>query len=352
MGKIPSNSSSVNGTNNLPPSYTESVKSGCSITNLPKDQMAALVSNMTNAIHAPKNLNQEESIIQKNLQDIKKRFSFMPNGIRFMLENNEELQVSVLTPEGNSKLPILEKKITDFVDLSSPLPSTLQKERVSTILDLLAKEFPKLTSSPFFNKETKIPRFVFSAPIPINNEGKGNFFPQIQAEGEVAYIAWDSSGSRVARGFTKKTCDVLFENRETFSGVALSKENLEGIEKGAGESAHFMNSKITIIGILIVKSSKYDWSQNRVERDSINALLCCDGPSHTSFGMLGCQGASVSSVQEDVSDREKRAGEKLLSFCLEIVPQFSSKNSPVEKDDLVMAIDIQFQKMAFAEINK
>lgn len=364
MGKIPSNSSYANGS--LPPSYSESVRQGCSIANLSKDQMAALVSNIANATNAQKNLNQEESIVQKNLQGIKKEFSSLPNGIRFMLES-KELHVKVLTPEGNIKLPILERRVKDIVELSSLLPSTLQEQGSSTILDLLKKEFPKLTSSSFFNKETKIPRFVFSVPIPVNYENKGNFFPQIEAEAEaeaeIAYIAWDSSGSRIARGFAKKTCDVLFENGETFSGVALSEANLEGIENGAGVSDHFMTSKVTIIGILIVKSSKYDWQQNRVEGDSFddasfdsrraNFHLACDGPSgHTPFGMLGCQGASVSEVQEELPDREKRAGEKLIPFCLEIIPQFSSKENPVLKDDLVIAIEMQFQKMAFEQLRR
>lgn len=201
--------------------------------------------------------------------------------------------------------------------------------------------------------ETKIPRVVFSAPVPVNHENKGHFFPQIETKGEIAYIAWDSSGSRVAKGFVDKKCNVLFENGETFSGVALSEANLEAIEKGAGVSDHFMTAKVTIIGILVVKSSKHDWSQKKVESDSFDdfdSQLVCDGPSHTPFGMLGCEGDRVSDVQKDLSDREKRAGEQLIPFCLEIAPQFSSEGFPVKEDDLLMAIEMQFQKMAFEQI--
>lgn len=149
MGKIPSSSSHTN--EKLSPSTAESVGQNCSVTSLPKDQMIALVNNIANA---QKNLHQEESIVQKNLQDIKQRFSSLPKGIRFMLEE-KELHITVLTPERNSKLPILEKGLKDLMDLSSPLPNTLQKERSFTVLDLLKQEFPKLTSSSFFNKETK-----------------------------------------------------------------------------------------------------------------------------------------------------------------------------------------------------
>jgi hypothetical protein len=352
MGKIPNNSSTAN--RGLPPSYAQSVKQesakqGCSITNLPKDQMTAFVNNITNATQ--KNLHQEESILQKNLKYIKEKLP-LPKGIRFILED-KELHIKVLASEGNIRLPILEGKAQDIMELSFPLPSTLQKQGFSTILDLLKKEFPKLTASSFFNEETKIPKFVFSSAIPVNEENKGNFFPQIEAEGEIAYVAWDSSGSRIARGFVEETCSVLFENAETFSGVALSTENFEGIEKGAGVSDHFMASKITIIAILVVKSSRFDWQQNRIETDSFDdSSLVCDGPSHTPFGMLGCQGVNVSSNQKDLSDRKKRAGEKLIPLCLEIVPQFSSERFPVKEDDLLMAIEMQFQKMAFEQIRR
>lgn len=348
MGKIPSNFSR-NRTNTPPPSYVESIAQAHSITSVPKDQMEALVNNIANATIASQSL----STVTRNLQDLQTRFSDMPKYIRFML-GDQELSISIQMSGGNSKLPIFGKNINDFIDLSFTLPPTLQKQGITTILDLLKKEFPKLVSSSFFNQETKIPRFVFSSPIPINDEGKGNFFPQIQlaegSKGQISYVAWDSSGSRIARGVKEKVCDVLLENGESFCGVALSQANLEGVEKGAGVSAHFMTSKVTIIGILIAKLSTEEWLWSGLDSDGVESRLCCDGPSDlTTFGMLGVKGAYVG-AQEDLLDREKRYGEKLIPFCLEIVPQFSSESSPVQEDDLIMAIEMQFQKMALEQI--
>lgn len=267
------------------------------------------------------------------------------------------------------------KDIKDTIDLSEPLPGELQKsEKCMTILDLLRESFPQLTSFSFFNKDTKIPRFAASSPIPLNYENKGNFFPQIELEGQVAYIAWDSSGSQIAKGFKEKTCDILLKNKKAFCGVALSQANLKGIEEGAGVSAHFITTKVTVVGILITKPPTYTQSwwlgdgrvacdgsglSSRIVSDSCiaecSSHLISRGLSKgemTNFGMLGVQGVSVSHAKQDLPDRFKNRGEKLIPFCLEIIPQFSSEENPVREDDLVMAIDMQFQRKAFTDLSK
>lgn len=351
-----------------PPTYEESVARSStqdSIANLPKDQMAALVSNIANAVMADVTKPLKTStIVEKNLQDIQAQFSSMSKRLICKLDD-QELILRVKAPEVNSDLPIMENIdekgnfVKSSINLLSLLPTTLQKPgSIVTILDLLKEEFPRLALS---NLITEIPKRTFTVPIPVNQEGKGNFFPQIEVDGQIAYVAWDSSGSRIARGFTEKTCDVLLENNEAFCGAVLSQNNLEAIEEGAGVAAHFLTSKVTVIGILVTKPSSQDW---------VNRLVC-DGPSSleidsfddrefssfnsvcpkglTTFGVLGVQGASVLSDQNDLPDRLKREGEKLIPFCFEIIPQFSSKERPVNRDDLEMAMDMQFQNEIFSK---
>ncbi|PWU16638.1 MAG: hypothetical protein C5B45_00025 [Chlamydiae bacterium] len=331
---------------------------GNSINQIPEDQMSALTCNIANAIISETARSQSPSVVEKNFQDLQERLSSLSRQVSFKIDD-QELKLRIKSPEISSDLPVLFREdIKDTIDLSTPLPATLQKRAYTTILDLLKITFPRLTSSSFSNKEAKIPRFVFSSSIPLNHENKGNFFPQIESEGQIAYIAWDSSGSHLAKGFEEKTCAILLENKEVFCGVALSQANLEGIEKGAGVSAHFMTSKITVIGILVTKplASTQSWwfSGGRAACDSTSGYrdLCCDslnerGPSsrsiHTTFGMLGVQGVTVSSHLQNLPDRSKKPEETLHPFCLEIVPQFSSKQNPVEKDDLAMAMEALFQ---------
>ncbi|VHO03895.1 hypothetical protein [Candidatus Rhabdochlamydia sp. T3358] len=350
-----------------------------SINQMPADQMSALTRNIANATISEAARSQSSSVVEKNFQDLQEKLSSLSRQISFKVDN-QELKLCVRAPEvsrnSGGNLPIFfMEDIKDTIDLSASLPATLQGLGCTSILDLLKANFPRLTSSSFFNKETKIPRFIFSSPIPLNHEGKGNFFPQIESEGQIAYIAWDSSGFHLAKGFKEKTCDILLENKEAFCGVALSQANLEGIEKGAGVSAHFMTSKIMVIGILVIKlpTSTQSWwlgggrissdgpeLPSRVACDSVSGFrdLCRDDlnerglssrSNHTTFGMLGVQGASVSSAKQDLSDRFKNHEERLIPFCLEIVPQFSSKQNPVQKDDLVMAIETLFQEKILAQ---
>lgn len=349
--------------------------SGDSINQMPADQMSALTRNIANATISEAVRSQSPSVVEKNFQDLQERLSFLSRQVSFKIDD-QELKLRVKSPEVSSDLPVFFREdIKDTIDLSTPLPATLQKRACTTILDLLKINFPRLTSSSFFNRETKIPKFVFSSSIPLNHENKGNFFPQVESEGRIAYIAWDSSGSHLAKGFEEETCDILLKNKEAFCGVALSQANLEGIEKGAGVAAHFMTSKITVIGILVTKPSASTQSwwfggggiacdgpklSNRVASDSASGFrdLCHDGlnergsssrSNHTTFGMLGVQGATVSSHLQNLPDRPKKPGETLHLFCLEIVPQFSSKQNPVQKDDLVMAIEALFQERILAQ---
>lgn len=349
-----------------------------SIPGIPEDQMAALVRNLANAtISAPAC----SLVVERNFRDLQRLKCFLNTKINFKLydlnqKDYQELTLQIKAPEVGSDLPIFFREdLTDTIGLSDPLPFTLQESmNCATILDLLKTNFPKLTASSFFNKETKIPRFVVSSPIPLNQEDKGNFFPQIKSEeGEIAYLAWDSSGSQIAKGFKENTCDILFDDKEAFCGVALSQDNLKGIEKGAGVSAHFMTSKVIVIGILVTKSptckQSLSWylGGERIrlaceESDSsdddnlsYDSGLIARGPSSrsdlTTFGMLGIQGAAVASYLQNLPDRSGRS-EVLHPFCLEIVPQFSSEQNPVQEDDLIMAIDMQFQRQAFAGLSK
>ncbi|HEV3270030.1 MAG TPA: hypothetical protein VGZ69_05215 [Candidatus Rhabdochlamydia sp.] len=354
------------------PSVDINVPVYSSINQMPAEEIQAFSSNIVNAIVAH---SQSKSVVKKNFQDLQ-RLSSLDKQIRFKV-SDQELKLRVKAPEVSADLPVFFRKdIKDTIDLSAPLPATLQKPgECTTILDLLKASFPQLTSSPFFNKETKIPRFVFSSPIPLNHENKGNFFPQIASEGQIAYIAWDASASQIAKGFKEETCDILLKNEEAFCGVALSQANLKGIEKGAGVSAHFMTSRVTVIGILVTKppartqsywldGGRVGYDGPRLSRGVVSDSSFAEYPEGrlisrgsskgemTSFGMLGVQGATVSNVKGNLSDRGKREGEKLIPFCLEIVPQFSSEENPVREDDLVMAIEALIQEKIFAQFKK
>mgnify|MGYP005615333021 FL=1 len=133
---------------------------------------------------------------------------------------------------------------------------------------------------------------------------------------------------------------------------------MEEIEEGAGVSDHFITSKVTVIGILVAKPLTYiqSWWLNggriACDSDSDEDSLCSDvliarGPlsrsDPTTFGMLGIQGATVSSHLQNLPDRPKKLEETLYPFCLEIVPQFSSKQNPVKEEDLVMAVEALLQ---------
>ena len=345
-------------------SYSTKQEEILSIPN--EQQMLAdrLADNIFNAIYNATR-SQSPSVVRKNFKYLQERLSSsLGKQISFKLYdqnqvNYQELKLRIKAPEVSSDVPIfLREDIKDTIGLSEPLLATLQKsEECTTILNLLQVNFPKLTSS-FFNKETKIPRFIVSSPIPLNQEGKGNFFPQIESEGQVAYIAWDSSGSQIAKGFKEKTCDILLKNKEAFCGVGLSQADLEEIEEGAGVSDHFITSKVTVIGILVAKPLTYiqSWWLNggiiACDSDSDEDSRCSDvliarGPlsrsDPTTFGMLGIQGATVSSHLQNLPDRPKKLEETLYPFCLEIVPQFSSKQNPVKEEDLVMAVEALLQ---------
>ncbi|MEK7339759.1 MAG: hypothetical protein WBD50_03630 [Candidatus Rhabdochlamydia sp.] len=356
------------------PSEVMNIPVGSSINQMPEDQMAALASNIANATISEAARSQSPSVVEQNFQDLKEKLFFLRRKISFKVDN-QELKLCIKAPEVSRNrgedLPVFFREdIEDTISLSAPLPATLQKHKgCTTILSLLRKEFPLLTKSVFW-EETEIPRFVFSSSIPLNHEDKGKFFPQIESEGQIAYIAWDSSGSKIAKGFKEKIGDILLKGKEAFCGVVLSQTNLKGIEKGSGVSAHFMTSKITVIGILVTKSPTYtrswwlDGSRIACDGPELPSRVVCDGlPSEgdsisrgpsgnemTTFGMMGVQGTSVSHAKEDLPDRLKSDEEKLTPFCLEIVPQFSSKQNPVQKDDLVMAIDMQFQAKAFTDL--
>lgn len=310
----------------------------------------------------PTNSRMPQSTVEKNLQDLKERLSDMKDQITLRLNNSIPLKVSVQLPgEHVNRLPICEGSEGDVIKVSSLLPATLQKSLgVSTILDLLKQEYSELTSDMGLYETTEIPKFVFSTSVPLNDEGKGNFFPELEARGKIAYLAWDSSGSCIGKGFkeqsTETKCKVLPKKGETFSGLALSQANLEGIEKATGVSAHFLASKVTIIGILIADSIKKEDNRRFASRGGEESFASMERPrdclssrasksrDHTSFGMLGVQGAKVSDDGKNLSDR-KCGGQKTL-FCLEIVPQFSSKECPVDEDMLTMATEVVQQHLA------
>ena len=331
-----------------------------SIANVSEDQMAALASNLANAMkNVGKNIPLKASTVEKNFQDLQKRFSLMSKHLIYRLED-QEIGLRIKAPEVDDYLPIKGSVYKSTMELTSPLPFTLQKPGITTVLDLLKKEFPKVTSS-LHNKE--IPKYVFSSPVPINREGKGNFFPQIEVKGQIAYVAWDSSGSRIAQGLQEQTCDILLEKNEAFCGTVLSQENLRGIEKGAGVAAHFLASKVTVIGIHIIKSLELEWLRGFIEGppSSVRRIACehdseegvlyrrsSSSKSLTTFGMLGVKGTSVLPRQRSLWDRSA-VWEKLIPFCLEIVPQFSSEDNPVEEDDLEMAIETQLQKQEWTK---
>lgn len=330
--------------------------------------MADLVSNIANATISS-TCSQSSSVVEKNFQDLEKRLETLSKHASFKVKG-QELKLYIKAPEVKGNLPIFSVKdiinttidLSDTISLSEELPATLQKWACTTILHLLQVSFPELTSSLLFPKE--IPKFVFSSAIPLNHESKGNFFPQMVSGGKIAYIAWDSSGSYLTKGFQGKICDILFKNTEAFCGVALSQDNLKGIEEGARVSAHFMTSKLTIIGILITEQPDFSQSFCYSSRTVYDGRIACDGGSdedklhydrlivrdpssrnsRTTFGMLGVQGANVSSNSLNLPDRPKKLGETFRLFCVEIVPRFSSEETPIDKEDLEKAIETQLQK--------
>lgn len=361
----------LNNLGKFDPRTNHSISRENSISNIPADQMAALINNIANATIASAVYSQSLSVVEKNFQDLEKRLESLRKCASFKVKD-QQLNVYVEAPEVKRNLPIFSMKdIKDTTSLSQALPATLQEPAAyTTILDLLQASFPKLMASIELPK--RIPRFVFSSAIPLNHESKGNFFPRIVSQGKVVYVAWDSSGCRIAKGFKKTPCDILFENKETFCGVPLSQDNLEGIEKGAGVAAHFMTSKVTVIGMLITKlpgflqeflygneKSVYDYTvacdsdsdEDNLRSSGLRTRGSSSRSSHTTFGMLGVQGASASPYLQDLPDRPKKPSEKLYPFCIEIIPQFSSEETPVHKEDLERAVEMQFQEKIYEQFS-
>jgi hypothetical protein len=333
------------------------------VANLSLDQMTVLASYLSNAVTIS---DSEQSVVEQNFKDLQDRFS-CSKGYRtessFTLSSAyPDLCLHVRSAdieENNNYLPIKESRCLGTIDLSSPIPPTLQKAyRVRSISDLIKQQFPQLAGSI---QGQKISKFVFSVPIPLDRENKGSFFPEIVVpSGYIAYLAWDSSGLQLSQGFKEGFCEILLEDSKAFCGTALSQQNLQGIEKGAGVSGYFMSTKVTVMGIFIPKSSEVNSS--RIESSFYDREVLIDGAfaaepsqgplrsrgasgsSYTPFGMLGIQGARVDSSRMDVSDKHIRIDEKPLIFCLEIVPQFSSRENPVTDEDLEVAIEIQYQE--------
>lgn len=351
------------------------------ISGISSDQMEALASNILNAT---------SSMSMSKLSLVEENFAYLCNAFPESKKNvnpikkNFQLSLEYGTLDfcikaaeiqgKDNRLPIMESTHKDNIGLFSTLPDRLQQSlKVTTILSLLKQKFPKLTQSIC---EKEIPRHVFAVPVPLNQEKRGNFFPEIEVDdGLIAYIAWDTSGRKLAHGLKKKKCAILlkdmFENNTAFCGEMLSQENFEGIEKGTGLSAYFMTAKVTVIGIFIPEvmnkaSGIKSWADelacdgfDLIERGGHSFKqreLACDNPSQslrergggsslsstdTTFGMLGVHGAKVVTNQEiNVPDRCLEAGEKPSLFCLEFVPKFHSNTNPVTKDDLEMAIDM------------
>lgn len=244
-----------------------------SISNAPEDQTTALVSEMANIAIASAACSQSSSVKSLSNEIVCKLY----NG-QHQVEYQE---FCIKALEKDSYL--LKEGITSTIDLVTPLPNVLQKqEEYITILDLLRKEFPLLTKS-LFKKETEIPKFVVSSSL--NHESKLNSPLQIQAKGEIAYIAWDASSSEIIKGFKKHTCDIPF-----------------GLEKAI------------VIGVLITElpsplGSLFD---RRIFYVSSNSDS--DEDNYYCIRKLPYIGR----------DRQKKTGETLYPFYLEIVPKFSS----------------------------
>ncbi|VHO03894.1 hypothetical protein [Candidatus Rhabdochlamydia sp. T3358] len=257
-------------------------------------------------------------IVKKNFRDLQTRFPYQQEpevvireDFRLSSSIKEMINIRIRMPGLNENLPIFMKNITDSIDITATLPDALHREDFVSILHLLKRNFPKLTQ----NLKDEMSRHVFSCPIPLNHEDRGRFFPQIELGEELAYVVWNSSG--IVRGFKKKAFDVVLKSDEAFS--ALPQIN------------PFVASKVTMIGIFIINSLSIGSNRpNYEESVDLNVF----------FG------------NEDLPDRELRPGEQLLPFCLEIVPLGSSEQNPVQKNDLIMAIDMQFQGKAFADLSK
>ena len=311
------------------------------------------------------NIEKTPSIVEANFQDLQARFRLTKTPCTIILKD-QRLDLCIKAPEVNSHLPIVQSSYTDTICLSTPLPNTLQKNLgITTILDLLEQTFPNLISSNNLELEN-VRKVVVAAAIPLNAEGKGNFFPQVKIHGqsgEIAYVAWDSSGLDIAQGFTRGKCDILLEGNKAFCGAVLSQGTLLEVEKTVGASANFMASKVTVMGILIpqARQSAFNTDFEReflfsgdLVRSVATGRLIERGPSRsssddTTFGMLGVQGTRVPVTKGLLLDRSLHSWEEPILFCLEILPQFSSEETPVTEDDLKMAIDMQFQRMAFEQ---
>lgn len=251
-------------------------------------------------------------IVKKNFQDLQTRFPYQQEpdidirkDFRLSSSIKEMISIRIRAPDLSENLPIFTKKVKGTIAVPVALSATLQGLGCTTILDLLKKSFPKLTK----DLKGEIPRYVFSCPVPLNHQDKGSFFPQIETKEEIAYIAWDPSGFQIAKGFKRKTFNVVFENGKASSDL---------LQVGL-----FMISKVTMIGICII---------NSISAGS-NSLA-----NEESLDLEASLGA------KDLPDREIRLGEQLVPFCIDIALLGSAEQIPVQKSDLIMAIDMQYQR--------
>ena len=109
----------------LDPRANPSISRENAIASIPEDQMAALVSNIANATIAasPPSL----STVEKNLQDLQKRFSPKDENLGICIKNNfqvplgeQNLSLRIKAPEVSSDLPIFFMKNTTISVFTVP----------------------------------------------------------------------------------------------------------------------------------------------------------------------------------------------------------------------------------------
>jgi len=260
------------------------INQGGSISNAPEDQAITLVSEIANIAIASTACSQSSSV-----KPLSKDIAFELPG-QSQCQEHQKLCVKAL-----GKDSYLSKEDISTIGLKTPLPEELKEKykECTTTLDLLGYRFPLLTKS-LFKKQTEIPKFVISF---LNHESELNPSLQIQTEGRIAFIS--PSLSAIERP-EKHTCNISLRLEE----------------------------KVTVIGVLIGKQKcdlfddPFFKSSRRSARSAYNS---CGSDSHETKCRCPSE-LSLKHLSYTVKDREKKVGETLYPFYLEIV---SSNKHPI-----------------------
>lgn len=239
--------------------------------NISKDQKAALVDSIGNtAIAACSQSSSAESLSKGIVLEI-------PNQNPYQ----EDQRISLKALERG----YLSREGASTIDLNTPLPEALQQEDCTTISDLLRKKFPLLTRS-LLKSEIEIPKFLVSLGY------KDEPFLQMEAKQEIVFIP---SGSWTVKKTGEHTYNI---------GLKKTEED------------------VTIIGILAVEPD-YDevlkmFMSHRPRRVPFSTYSSSPHESNCRCCLPEELRKALAALPYICKDREKRPGQELYPFCVEI----------------------------------